>query len=216
MLENDIEGVFNKYPNILYGYTNLDNSEYVKEYKSALVFAVPYDKHFTLDNYSEIELEDAIIRARNVVNELVDELVVTLNNNNVKYKIAQVAQNDEESLLAPFSFKYAALNAGIGWIGKNNVIVTEQYGSQQRLGAILIDHVARNYGVRKLNQCPKECNRCVEICPFHAIKGVEWYPDVKRQEMIDYKLCNKQRSKFIEKHNRKSACGLCIIVCPLK
>lgn len=215
MLEYDIATVFQKYSSIIYGYTDLTYSEYGKEYASALVFAVPYDQRFTLHNYSEMLFEEAIVRARKIIDDLQSELIVVLNNNSVKYIITSTAQKDEENLLAPFSFKYAAVKAGIGWIGKNNVLITEQYGPQQRLGAILIDYIAKDYGISKLNQCPKECNRCVDVCPYHAIKGVEWYPEIKREEMIDYQLCNRERSKFIEKHGRKNACGLCMIVCPL-
>ena len=32
-----------------------------------------------------------------------------------------MAQNNDEEFVAPFSYKYAAVNAGLGWIGKNDV-----------------------------------------------------------------------------------------------
>lgn len=215
MLEWDIATVFRKYPGIIYGYANLIYSKYGKKYASALVFAVPYYQRFTLHNYSEMAFEEAINQAKKIVNELQGELIVVLNNHNIKYTITPIGQKDEENLLAPFSFKYAAVKAGLGWIGKNNLLITEQYGPQQRLGTILIDYIAKDYGISKLSKCPNECNRCVDICPYHAIKGTEWHPKIKREEMIDYQLCNKERSKFIEKHGRKNACGLCMSVCPL-
>lgn len=216
MLECDISNVFRKYSGIIYGYTDLTYSEYGKEYASALVFAVPYHQRFTIHNYSEMAFEEAIVNAKKIVNDIQRELIEVLNNHKVKYTITPIGQKDEESLLAPLSFKYAAVKAGLGWIGKNNVLITEQYGPQQRLATVLIDYIAKDYGISKLNQCPKECNQCVEVCPYHAIKGIEWQPDIKREEMIDYQLCNRKRSKFIEKHGRKNACGLCMIVCPLK
>ncbi|WP_310602408.1 epoxyqueuosine reductase [Anaerosporobacter sp.] len=213
MLERDIAMVFQNYPDIIYAYTDIAYSEFGKEYASALVFAIPYNKRFTLHNYSEMAFEKTIVQTREVVNSLQSDLETILINHTVKYNIPPVEQKDEQSFVAPFSFKYAAVKAGLGWIGKNNILITEQYGSQQRLGVILIDYTFEEYGISKSNQCPEECNRCVDICPYHAIKGIEWHPEIKREEMIDYLLCSRQRSKFIEKHGRKSSCGLCMLMC---
>lgn len=214
MLECEIDAVFQKYPDVIYGYANPIYSKYGKDYCTTLVIAVPYDQRFTLHNYSEAEFEESIIRAEKIMNDLRNELIIILNNRDIKYWVPPIAQEDEKSLLAPFSFKYAALQAGIGWLGKNDLIITEKYGTQQRLGTILFDYEVNNYGSILKNQCPKECNLCKDICPYHAIKGVQWHSEIKREEMIDYLLCNRQRSKFIERLGRKHACGLCLIVCP--
>ena len=47
--------------------------------------------------------------------------------------IPPVAQTDELSLIAPFSFKYAAVQAGLGWIGKSGVLVTREFDPRARL-----------------------------------------------------------------------------------
>lgn len=67
-------------------------------------------------------------------------------------------------LAAPFSFKYAAFNAGLGWIGKNDVAITEKYGPRVRLSAVLIDKQF-TYGQRIVkSNCLDLCKKCIEIC----------------------------------------------------
>ena len=66
-------------------------------------------------------------------------MIQVLDEYQVKYDIPPVAQSNEADLEAPFSFKFAAVNAGLGWIGKNDVVITEKYGPRVRLSAILIN-----------------------------------------------------------------------------
>lgn len=42
MVEKNIRNIFLKYPEVIYGFTDIAYSEYASTYKSALVFAVPY------------------------------------------------------------------------------------------------------------------------------------------------------------------------------
>ncbi len=118
-------------------------------------------------------------------------------------------------MIAPLSFKFAAVNAGLGWIGKNDVVITKKYGPRVRLSAILIDSQF-TYGQRIIkSNCPNSCRKCVEICPYNALHDVKWDIDILRNDIIDYQLCNQKRSLYIEKHGRKNACGLCMATCPI-
>ena len=53
MVEKNIRDIFLKYPEVIYGFTNIAYSEYSNTYKSALVFAVPYGEQRTIETYSE-------------------------------------------------------------------------------------------------------------------------------------------------------------------
>lgn len=168
MIAQKIQQIFQKTPEIQYGYADISYSSFSDEYQSALVFAVPHERLLTLDCYSEELFEECILEAKEKVEDILKDIEAALKDEGIKYYIAPVAQENEEDLLAQFSFKYAAVNAGLGWIGKNDVLITQRYGPRVRLSAVL----------------------------------------------IDYHLCNQKRSAYIEKHGRKHACGLCMVVCP--
>lgn len=215
MVEEKIRRLFSKYPRSIYGFTSISYSSYAREYQSALVLAVPYGEQLTIKDYTEERFERGIKDAAKIVEKILTRIEEILNEHKVKYYIPPVAQRNEEELAAPFSFKYAAIQAGLGWIGKNDVVITEKYGPRVRLSAILIDSQF-TYGqkITKSN-CPDSCTMCVDSCPYHALHGVKWDIDTLRNAMIDYQLCNQKRSLYIESHGRKNACGLCMAACPI-
>lgn len=214
MLRTEIDAVFAGHPEILYGFTDTSCSDYAKEYASALVFAVPYGEQLTPETYTEPRFEQGIRSARDVLEEVVAEIENVLRQRQVRYWVPPVAQQDEKELRALFSFKTAAARAGLGWFGKNDVIITERYGPRVRLSAILIDHAFAWGRPVTESRCPEDCTLCVDICPCRALKNRRWTEDMDRADLIDYQKCNRMRSAFIPKLGRKSACGLCLAVCP--
>ena len=213
MIDKKIQQIFAGIPEVIYGYTDISYSSFSEEYKSALVFAVPYEEQLILANYTEEGFEKSILNARKKVEIILRDIEAVLKEENIKHYIPPVAQQNEEDLLAVFSFKYAAVNAGLGWIGKNDVLITEKYGPRVRLSAVLIDYPFQ-IGRKNIKSRCASCNKCVDICPYKALKGSNWDINTFRNDLIDYYLCNQKRSEYIEKHGRKNACGLCMVVCP--
>lgn len=213
MVAKKIQQIFDKVPEVKYGYTDISYSSFSEEYRSALVFAVPYEEQLNLDSYTEERFENSILNARNKLEIILKDIEIVLKEECIKYYIPPVAQQNEEDLLAVFSFKYAAVNAGLGWIGKNDVLITEKYGPRVRLSAVLVDYPFETGRKITESRCAS-CNRCVDICPHKALKGLNWDINALRNNLIDYYLCNQKRSAYIEKHGRKNACGLCMVVCP--
>ena len=170
MVEKNIRNIFLQYPEVIYGFTNIAYSEYASIYKSALVFAVPYGEQLTVETYSEENFEKGIQDAKKVLEKILTQLQQILDEYNVEYFIPPVAQNNEEDLIAPFSFKFAAVNAGLGWIGKNDVVITKKYGPRVRLSVILINEQFV-YGNKILrSSCPENCKKCVDVCPYKALQ----------------------------------------------
>ena len=214
MLENEIRNLFSGYPDIIYGFTDISYCSYKETFRSALVFAVPYGKQLTPDNYTEERFEQGIQTAKGRLEAVVEEIELILQKHQVKYWIPPVAQENETELRALFSYKTAAARAGIGWFGKNDVIITERYGPRVRLTAILIDAVFEYGQPITVGRCPDDCTKCIDICPCKALKNQQWTIDKDRSEIIDYQKCNRMRSAFIRKLGRKNACGLCMAACP--
>lgn len=214
MISSRIQQIFAKVPEVKYGYTDISYSSFSSEYRSALVFAVPYEGQLNLERYTEEGFEKCTLNARRKIEVILKDIEVLLKEEGIKYYIPPVAQKSEEDLVAAFSFKYAAVNAGLGWIGKNDVLITEEYGPRVSLSTVLLDYTFENGKKITESRCAS-CNKCVEICPHKALKGTNWDINTLRDDLIDYHLCNRKRSNYIEKHGRKNACGLCLVVCPV-
>lgn len=213
MISEKIQQIFASVPGVIYGYTDISYNSFSKEYKSALVLAVPYEPQLNLENYTEEAFDSSILNARTKLEFILKDIELVLKEEGIKYYIPPVAQQNEEELLALFSFKYAAVNAGLGWIGKNDVLITEEYGPSVRLSAVLIDHPFK-YGNKITESRCGSCTKCADICPHKALTGANWDINTLRNELIDYHLCNQKRSEYLKSHERKNACGLCMVVCP--
>lgn len=214
MLEKPIRDLFLTYPQVPYGYTDTSYSAYADAYRSALVFAVPYGVQLTLETYTEEAFEKGIQDARKIVEEILLQLEKILAKQKVTYFIPPVAQNNETDLEAPFSFKFAAVNAGLGWIGKNDVVITQKYGPRVRLSAVLID-APFVYGDKITKSlCPETCRNCIDACPHKTLHNEIWKIGSARSDLIDYRLCNEKRSLSIKTLGRKHACGFCMAACP--
>ena len=53
MLQSKIQDVFQKHPEIIFGFTDISYSSYADDYASALVFAVPYGEQLSTETYTE-------------------------------------------------------------------------------------------------------------------------------------------------------------------
>lgn len=133
----------------------------------------------------------------------------------VGYVKRQREQNDprpDSRALMPH--KTIAALAGLGWIGKNSLLITERYGSALRLSSVLTDApLAVNNAEYKCLCGP--CRVCGDACPGHAIRGREWTVDTDRDELIDFYACRETVKKRGEKLGiNHGACGICMAVCP--
>lgn len=85
--------------------------------------------------------------------------------------------------------KTVALRAGLGFIGKNNLLVTTEYGCALMLGKVLT-----TAPFVTLSEIPREpqcgdCSICVDVCPTKALLGTTWSITTTRDEIITRKLC---------------------------
>lgn len=116
-----------------------------------------------------------------------------------------------------FSHKMVGTRAGLGWIGKSDLFVSEKFGPRLRLASILVDHPLKALEPPiDSSRCGK-CNVCVEACPAKAATGRLWNIKVDRDEFYDaYKCRDKAReiSLAATGQNDDEICGICIAVCP--
>jgi epoxyqueuosine reductase QueG len=68
------------------------------------------------------------------------------------------------------SLKHAAISCGMGELGRNNLLLTPEFGPHQRLCAIVTEAPLEADSRRELDLC-KNCGQCVEACPSGALKA---------------------------------------------
>lgn len=127
------------------------------------------------------------------------------------YPIPASQPVNPRKLEGAFSHKLAAHLAGLGWIGKNCLLITPKYGPRVRLASVLTD-APLEAGKPLTNQCG-DCQKCVDACPPRALTGVPFDPKEPRDVRFKAHLC----SHYIEKRARLlgvGSCGLCVYICP--
>ncbi len=111
---------------------------------------------------------------------------------------------DWQNQKAHLSHKKIGYLAGLGWIGRNNLLVNKELGSQFRLASILTDMPLK--AGRPLKKDCGECRVCVKICPSRAIKDAS--ADFDHQACFE-KLKEFQKKRLVDQY----ICGLCVNAC---
>lgn len=204
-----------EYEQITCGFSQVDCSFYIEDFKCAIILITPHIEKLTLDNYYENKFKEILEATKAQSQKTVSDLTEFLDSNNIKYAVPPAKQRNEESLEAVISYKFEAVKAGLGWIGKNGVLVTKEHRPRVRIDAVLVDAELPLSKPVEISECDVECNKCISACPCDALKGKQWDIRTFRENLIDYKRCNTYRSRFLEEHNRKDSCGLCIAACPI-
>lgn len=79
--------------------------------------------------------------------------------------------------LGSIYMKDAAVLAGLGCIGKNNILVTPQYGPRQRLRVMLVDVDLPSTGPSDFDPCHNCDMPCRSACPVNAFKKTLYRED---------------------------------------
>lgn len=119
---------------------------------------------------------------------------------------------DDEKLVASFSHKMAAHLAGLGWIGKNCLLITPKRGPRVRWATILTDAPLKVTGEAREEECGT-CQQCVEICPVNAFTGQPFRENEAREARFDAGKCDRYLTK-LEEGDQIGVCGMCLYICP--
>jgi epoxyqueuosine reductase QueG len=108
---------------------------------------------------------------------------------------------------AHVSHKHVAVLAGLGWIGRNNLLITPQFGARQRLVTVIT-----NMPLKIDEPLPwgcGECRACLASCPAKAIK--------EKPQDFDHLGCFQMIKELVKKAGiSQNICGLCVKACPGK
>ncbi len=129
---------------------------------------------------------------------------------------------------APIGDKYWAVQAGLGYLGRNTLFLHPRYGSLVNIGELLLCDEVDCYdaplpegGDTLLAPQCQSCRRCVEACPNHAL--VPQQVDGREVWQLDARRCNSYHTienraeRLPEGLNLRSyvyGCDYCQLVCP--
>lgn len=111
--------------------------------------------------------------------------------------------------------KTVATKAGLGWIGKCALLVTEEYGSAIRITTVLTDAELEAAIPVESSRCG-DCAICVDCCAGNAPSGKNWNSNKERESFFDAFACaGAARKQALAKLGfDDTICGICIAVCP--
>lgn len=121
---------------------------------------------------------------------------------------------DARTLSMPIQHKTIATRAGLGWIGKSALLITEEYGPAVRLGSVLTDAELETGAAIDTSRCG-DCHKCVDHCPANAISGSNWSVGAPRESIYNAFMCRDTAMSLSKQQGIVSTiCGICINACP--
>jgi len=78
---------------------------------------------------------------------------------------------EKRGLWGDISHRHVAEVAGLGKIGKSQLLLTPQFGARVRLTSIVTTALLESDKEADRQVCPQECNLCIDSCPAKALSS---------------------------------------------
>jgi epoxyqueuosine reductase len=121
-------------------------------------------------------------------------------------------RTDQENAIPTVSHKMIAHIAGLGWIGRNCLLVTPEHGPRLRLVSLLTDAPLKAVDNPMKQQC-EGCDACVSACPVGAITGKAFAMGESRDKRLDFQKCQAYFEEM-QQTRKHAVCGMCLYACP--
>lgn len=200
-----------------------DPGELLEGARSILVFLAPYGSR-TATPEREIEFRDGIVERYKVAQYALGrdyhkvirkKLTVILDY--IKNQVSE-ARGRVFADTAPILERIWGVRAGLGFIGKNNFLISKEAGIRNFIGIIVTDvDFVKAYCNTYLKSHCGECMRCIESCPTGALspyrldagKCISYLTIEKRGSNIEL-----NRSMAKERDGWIFGCDACMNACP--
>jgi epoxyqueuosine reductase len=118
---------------------------------------------------------------------------------------APPSYTSDKKFVRYLSHRRAAVLAGLGVLGRNNLLITPQYGPRVRLVTLVTNAPLKPDSQIEFYPC-KNCYICIRACPAGALKN----------RKTDKRKCTAYLNKIRKKSDQDLRyCGLCIKACPV-
>ena len=201
-----------------------DLKNYYPEFKSALVFAFDYTRNKkTLEEIYHSDASNGLKISSYVFG--FDGIDYHIELRDRMQKLLEQLKNKHPNLSASYTLdmhpvleRDLAHKSGLGWFGKNSMLINKQIGSFFMIGSLLLDQTFKIEPVNLETDHCGTCTACVDACPTDAI-------DVENRTIISNKCISTWTIEIfddlepIEGHLEKAegeifGCDICQDVCP--
>lgn len=162
----------------------------------AIVFCLALSKEFVMNIYNDKPVQhDDFAEKERVVDEVADLLASYINSKGYRAYSQSEKSNlengnfDEKTKSCRLPHKTVARLAGLGYIGKNNLLITEEYGCAISMCTVLTDAPITFENPPLIQSKCNDCEICKDICPVNAIHGNEWTQAGGRDSIVDVYKC---------------------------
>lgn len=207
MYEKEVTEIFHEY-GLQVGsckYSDVAFSKDTSDYKTVLTTIVPY--WFEPKQAHNISIYSILPDYHIVVGEMLKSICEKLK--------AVFPDNIFEPHVdvSPVNEKKAAVLGGLGFIGKNTLLINEKYGSFLFIGDICTDaEINLNSSISK-NSC-KGCDLCREACPGKALD--EGFCSEKCISFLTQKkgILTEEEKNILQRSDSVWGCDICALACP--
>lgn len=117
---------------------------------------------------------------------------------------------------APISDKRWASAAGLGWIGRNTLLINPNLGSFCNIGELVTQSQFDHYDQPIPNRC-HNCRLCLDNCPNHALQLVDGRYMLNASRCTAYNTIENRNPSLPDDLNTQGylfGCDICQEVCP--
>lgn len=192
---------------------NMENCAYA----TGISVAIPLPKYLISDlmtaptrEYNEVYFE--MNKKLNCIVTLGEQFLIEAGYEAYAQTTDRVVVNERR--ISKIPHKTVATCAGIGWIGKSNLLVTKKFGSAVRISSLLTNAPLECDDPIQKSYCGG-CKLCVQRCPAQALYGTLWEPGVPREKIVDVEVCYKKQKEIMYANTGidTDLCGKCFAVC---
>lgn len=114
---------------------------------------------------------------------------------------------------APLAERALAVRAGLGFIGKNHILINPKFGPQILLGEIITSLSLQND--EPIAETCHSCNKCIQACPTGALRADGQFDANKCISYLTIEYKGRVPDELAKKiGDRLFGCDECVMACP--
>lgn len=165
-------------------------------FTKAIILCLVLSKKFITDMYNNVQIErDEFLEKERKADELAEWLAEYIQQKGYHAYAQSEKSNlqsgnfDEKTRTSTLPHKTIARLTGLGFIGKNNLLVTKNYGCAISMCTVLTDAPILTEKHPLVPSKCGECSICKSVCPAKAIYGNDWTQEGGREKLVDVLKC---------------------------